>query len=341
MTDHLAIPEHFRAELEAALVAHSATLSDRASGPAARDWVPRRRPGSRIVLRRVAPVLALVALVVAAVLLHGSAVNLRPEPATAAGVLNASAAELEAHGGARALGPGDYFYSRIAVWWRYAGFGTHPYVVRSIQEDWLSRAGEGRSRYHVVSLSGAGVSRRLPLTRSQDMQLRRTQLRPFILSSVPEILVSYDQLRRLPTDPARLSAALDRIAARYHVNRLFPQHDIRTAIRFEMLRQLAEAPTSASLRAALYRVLARTPGLHLLGRTRDSAGRYGMGVAANVGPVDLELILDPRTGELLQTSRTLLHRSSEFADGKQPPGLVNRATYLATGIVVSTRARVH
>jgi hypothetical protein len=338
MTNHLATPEHFRAELEGVLLAHAASLPERASAPAAGHRTPRRHAGSRITLGRVAPALAIAALVVAAVLLHGSSVTLRPEPATAASVLKASAAELEAHGGARALGPGDYFYSRIAVWWRYAGFGTHPYVVRSIQEEWRARDGKGRSRYHVVSVTGA--SRRLPLTRSEDFHMRRAQQRPFILSSVPEILLSYDQLRRLPTDPARLSVALDRLAARNHVNRLFPQRDIQTAIRFEMLRQLAEAPTSASLRAALYRVLARTPGLHLLGPTADSTGRYGQGVTVNVGPVELELILDPRTGELLQTSRTLLHRSSDFSDGRQPPGLVNRATYLATGIAASTNARV-
>ena len=65
-----------------------------------------------------------------------------------------------------------------------------------------------------------------------------------------------------------------------------------------------------------------------------------MAVAVNVGDVQLELILDPATGELLQTSRTLLHRSSAYYDGRQPPGLINRATFLASGIVGSTRSRV-
>ena len=64
-----------------------------------------------------------------------------------------------------------------------------------------------------------------------------------------------------------------------------------------------------------------------------------MAVAVDAAAVRLEMILDPATGDLLQTSRTLLHRSRLFLDGKQPPGLINRATFLASGIVTSTRAQ--
>jgi hypothetical protein len=159
------------------------------------------------------------------------------------------------------------------------------------------------------------------------------------VSAAPYIALSYAQLRRLPTDPSRLAAALDSLTARHHVDQEFPQADVRTAIRFEILRMLAQEPTSASLRAALYRVFASTPGIRLLGRTRDSLGRPGMAVAVKVDDARLELIIDPKTGELLQTSRTLLRRSQAYFDGRQPPGLINRATYLASGIVSSTQAR--
>jgi hypothetical protein len=287
------------------------------------------------------PALALATILAAVVLVLRSGGVLRPQPATAAGVLNASATALGRDGGSRALTPGEYFYSRLAVWWRYAGLSRDPYVVRSVQESWVARDGRGRTHYQVVDLSGTDVNQSLPFTRSEETQQRHAQARPFILSSVPVpgILLSYAQLRRLPTDPSRLAAAMDRLAARYHVDRSFPQRDIRTAIRFEMLRGLAEAPTSASVRAALYRVLATTPGIRLLGRTRDSIGRYGIALAVNVEDARLELIIDPTTGELLQTSRTLLRRSKAYLDGKQPPGLINRATYLADGVVSSTHAR--
>lgn len=340
MTGQFATPERFRSELRDALLAQAITLPDRHTTPAAAGPAPRGRARPRVLSARVVPALVATVVVVAAVLTLRSGGELRPQPATAAGVLNASAAALDRDGGSRALGPGGYLYSRIAVWWRYVEFGPRPYVVRSIQESWIARDGRGRSSYQVVGLT-AGVSRGLPLTRSQNFQIRQSTARPFVLSTAPDIMLSYAQLRSLPTDPTRLSAAIDQLTARYRVNQTFPQRAVRTAIRFEILRMLAELPTSASLRAALYRVLAATPGVRLLGRVHDSIGRSGMALAVNVEDAQLELIIDPTSGELLQTSRTLLHRSKAYFDGKQPPGLINRATYLAAGVVTSTHARVH
>jgi len=342
VSDQFTAPERFRDELGDALLEHAAVLRASRNAMPATGARGRRQPvGGRVSRRHLLPALTLAAAIAAVVLIFSSQGALAPQPATAAGVLRASAAALDRLGGSRALGPGEYLYTRTAQWWRYADYGLHPYVVRSIQEQWLARDGHGRSRYDVVGISGDGVNRSLPLTRSSDARLAASS-RPFIISTLPSpgILLSYAQLRSLPTNPTRLNAALNRLAARYRVNKLFPQHDLDAAIRWGMLRGLAETPTSAALRAALYRVLAATPGVALLGRTRDSVGRYGMAVAIDVEGARLAMILDPQTGELLQTSRTLLHRSRAYLDGKQPPGLINRATYLASGIVTSTRARV-
>lgn len=339
MTDQFTTPERFRHELLDALVAHAARSAAPHSVPLTDRRAGQPRARGHVNVRGLVPALALAATVAAAVLILRSGVVLRPQPATAASVLNASAAALGRDGGSRALGPGEYFYTKSAVWWRYAGFSSHPYVVRSIQEDWVARDGRGRSRYHVVALSGRRVHRGLPLTRCEDTHRQQSQARPFIVSAVPEILFSYPQLRELPSDPTRLAAAIDRLAKHYRVDRLFPQPEIRTAIRFAILRGLADTPTSAQLRAALYRLLATTPGIRLLGRTRDSIGRSGLALAVNVQDAELEMIIDPTTGQLLQTSRTLLHRSKAYLNGNQPPGLINRDTYLATGIVSSTDAR--
>jgi len=337
MSDQFAAPARFRDELRDALLEHAAAL------PASQNALPgRRQPvNGRVSRRQLLPALALAAAIAAAIVIFRSGGALAPQPATAASVLRASADALDRAGGSRALGPGEYLYTRTVQWWRYADYGPHPYVVRSIQEQWLARDGRGRSRYDVVGLSGDGVNRSFPLARSSDAR-QTASSRPFIISTLPSpgILLSYAQLRSLPTNPTSLNAALNRLAARYHINKLFPQRDLNAAIRWGMLRGLAETPTSAALRAALYRVLAATPGVALLGRTRDSVGRYGMAVAIDVEGARLAMIIDPQTGALLQTSRTLLHRSRAYLDGKQPPGLVNRATYLASGVVTSTRARV-
>jgi hypothetical protein len=113
---------------------------------------------------------------------------------------------------------------------------------------------------------------------------------------------------------------------------------METVLRFGVLRGVAESPTPARVRAAVYRALALTPGIRLLGRRSDTAGRTGMAVAANLGAEELMLIIDPSTGQLLQTSRTLLHRSV-YMQG-WPRGLVNRATILASGVVGSTHATI-
>ena len=250
MSHQFTAPERFRGELLDALLEHAATLPRRdplpgAGRPAGRPAV--RRPSSRLVAgRRLAAALVLAAFVVAAVVSLRSGGAVAPPPATAASVLRASASALDRLGGSRALGPDDYFYTREAGWWLYIGYGPHPYVVRSIQEGWLARDGRGRSRYDVVGLSGVDVNRSLPLARSMDAQLPRHS-RPFIISTLPSpgILFSYAQLRQLPTDPARLQDALNRLAARYHVNKVFPQPADRAAIRWAILRGLAEAPSSA------------------------------------------------------------------------------------------------
>jgi hypothetical protein len=339
MSNQFAAPERFRTELGDALLGHATTLVDHEPSLGPDPSAIRRRAPRRLAVRRLVPALVLAAAVAAAVLILRSGGALGPQPATAAGVLNASAAKLDDYGQSRALGPHDYFYSKIAEWWRYAQFSRRPYVVRSVDEQWVARDGHGRSRYEVVGLGGSGVNRRLPLTRSQDRRLPHSA-RPFILSPAPAVMFSYAQLRRLPTDPTRLAAAIDRLADRYRNDRRALQLSTRTAVRFEILGQLAELPTSARLRAALYRVLAQTRDIRLLGRGRDSIGRYGMEVAVAVGEAQLRLIIDPATGELLQASRTLLHRSRLYFDGKQPAGLINRATFLASGIVGSSRARV-
>jgi hypothetical protein len=341
MNHQFTAPERFRSELQEALLEHAAMRPGAGPLSAAGPGPERHRAGPRISRRRVLSALALAAVVGAAALILRSGGVVAPQPATAAEVLRASAAALSRHGGPRALGPGDYFYTRTMEWWNEAGFGPHPYIVRSLQEEWLARDGHGRSRYVVVGLSGRGANRSLPFARSQDARLGRSA-RPFILSTLPTpgIVLSYAQLRRLPTNPARLDVALNHIAASYHVSRLFPRLTYGTVIRFAILRGLAEAPSSAALRAALFRVLAATPGIRLLGPARDSIGRWGVAVAVDAEDVQLEMILDPATGELLQTSRTLLHRSRLYLDGKQPPGLLNRATFVATGVVQSTQDRV-
>jgi hypothetical protein len=326
MSDMLTTPERFRSELRDALLAHPYPASQLRPAP-----VHRQR-----LSVSVGAAVALGAAIIAVVLGVGSGGELAPQRASAASVLNASAEALERSGASLALGGGDYLYTKTAIWFRYTQLAPRPIVVQSINEAWIARDGAGRDRSLVLSHFRGRGGRDDP-TRSADDKLRATA-RPFLLSPAPRISLSYAHLRRLPANPAGLRVALQRVAAQYPIANLFPSSQQQTVVKFAILRGLAQTPAPPGVRAALYRVLASTPGMRLIGRRTDSIGRTGTAVAVTLGgAVELELIIDPATGDLLQTSRTLLHRSSLMAG--YPAGLVNRATFLASAVVHSIRSR--
>ncbi len=330
MSDTFTIPERFRSELREALLAHPAVG---APPQQAREGRPP------LAIRAGAAVTLAAAIVVAVILALGSGGELAPRPATAASVLRASADTLERAAPSLALGRGRYFYSRMAVWWRYVHVGPRPYVVRSIDEQWVARDGAGRDRVRVVSVTGLGPHPHAPVAPAGDQRLA-IKRRPFLLSPLPApagLSLSYAQLRALPGAPARLDATIGRIRALHPLGREFSSRRWQIFQTFAILRDLADTPAPPRVRAALYRALAATPGIRLLGRRTDSAGRTGMAVAVRSGALELMLIIDPATGQLLQTSRALLRRSSLWPGW--PAGLVNRTTFLAAGVVGSTHAR--
>ncbi len=327
MSDEFTMPEQFRSDLREVLLAHSS--------PAPRRQ-PQPMPWPRLRLGFGAAVAVGAAAIAAVVLGLGAGGTLSPQPASAASVLRTSANALQRSGESLALAPGDYLYTKTATWFRYTQLTPRPIVVRSIHEEWIARDGTGRNRNDVVSGSRGPGGPGDP-TRSTDDRLRATA-RPFLLSTVPSISLSYRQLRRLPADPAGLTAVVDRIATRSRVALSFPGGQLQAVVKFALLRGLAQTPAPPRVRAALYRVLATTPGIRLVGRRTDSVGRTGVALAVTLaGAVRLELIIDPSTGDLLQTSRTLLHRSPLMAG--QPAGLVNRVTFLLSAVVTSTHSR--
>lgn len=99
-------------------------------------------------------------------------------------------------------------------------------------------------------------------------------------------------LDRLPTDTARLRAMLTVRGG-------------NNALMFDEVTQLLESPASPKLRAALFRVLAQLPGVHLDGTRKDVKGRSGTQISMKMsGAVwhgfGESLLVQPRTGTLLQ-----------------------------------------
>ena len=95
---------------------------------------------------------------------------------------------------------------------------------------------------------------------------------------------------------------------------------------------LREAPTPPALRAALYRVAARIPGVELVGAVRDEQGRRGIAVALPEETERNELVFDPRSAALLG-ERSVTTREQRF------PGATNASTPRTSAPGSSTRRR--
>jgi hypothetical protein len=152
--------------------------------------------------------------------------------------------------------------------------------------------------------------------------------------------LSYQDYSDLPTDPVELEKVIER---REIVGG--PDGDWETfSIVGDLLR---EAHTAPAVRAALYEVAADLPGVELVGRVTDGAGRSGIAVAytsdRGEGAIRQEFIFDPQTAELLGERYVLVDDSRidvQSGGGGATYGLAGaagtvgyEATYVAQGVV--------
>jgi hypothetical protein len=157
----------------------------------------------------------------------------------------------------------------------------------------------------------------------------------------------YANYSDLPTNPEEL---LELIESRDLIGG--PHGDWETfAIIGDLLRETSLQPEE---RAALYQVVAELPGVELVGRVVDGAGRPGIAVAYTRTNTDApsrhELIFDPITAELLGENDVLVADSTVDAEsggrgaiygGVGPAGTRTfSATYLVSGVVDSTSERL-
>jgi RNA polymerase sigma-70 factor (ECF subfamily) len=135
----------------------------------------------------------------------------------------------------------------------------------------------------------------------------------------------------LPTDPDELFDRLKQEAAG-HGNGLY--EEMFTLVGDNLRESLAPS----ALRAALYEVAARIPGVELLGKVTDSAGREGVAVsmADEKAHIRQTLIIDMNTSVLLSEEEVALQG---FEEGFPAGSVIGRMTYLITAVVDSNEAR--
>jgi hypothetical protein len=313
--------------------ARAALLAEIERAAASRATPARRR-------RRLAPaglaaaLAAVVAGIVLALSLRGGAAN---PPSAAALVLQRAARVAEASGGPRQLRPGEYWYVKSI--WTTPGVQLAEPTGRASdtivnaestyeRQAWIGLDRPGKIESHVVG----PITFLSTAARQQWIRAGRPRELPGFNGSLPPdaFLLPYRKLLSLPTNVDALWQLLYREAGNgRNGSQAWRRHEMFTEIG-DLLR---EDPIPAKVRAALYRVVARIPGIEMLGLTHDGIGRPALAVALNdtLYGMRSELLFDPSTSRLLGEASIVVKPPPAY---HVKPGTVHEgATYITSGIV--------
>lgn len=299
---------------------------------------PAHAPGRRATrhfgrFALVAGLAATIAVVVA-FLPRGTgndAGRLGPATASARTMLERAARTISRHAW-QPLRPGQYLYFReIESYPRNNGPAfTHPTLT---QDSWIG--GNGFARLvqtgpdTVITGGDVLIFHATPKQLQGERQRQRDGAHLRILAysqkyAAPEL--AYQQVIHLPTDPSKLE-------------RYIEQHATGEGPRFSHIFSYAESlltgmPLPPKISAAMYRVIARLPGMRLIGPTRDPLGRPGIAVGLffKHQPGRIELIFNPTTGVFLGERSISLNAKREGA----PPGTVEGWSAIENQRVVSS-----
>ncbi len=298
----------------------------------------RRRPQRvRLPLLRSIGLAGTTAIVLAALLLATELRGGAAHPASAAAaVLERAARTAEASGGPRVLRPGEYWYvesrETTAGVQLAGGSPARPrqiiYALGTVERQvWLSR-----DRPSVLKERVVGPIRFLSAAAREQWVRdgRPPQLSSYgyvSLGTGNAFVLPYKQLLALPTNVDALWRVIKHDAGNGSV--AWQRHEMFTVIG-DLLR---EDPVPAPVRAALYRVAARIPGVEVVGLTHDGIGRPALAVALNdtFDGQHAELLFDLRTAKLLGEAYVVVRPPSSY---HVKPGTVRTgSTYLTSGIV--------
>ena len=327
---------------------------------ASRSRRPRLLPGSVVVAALLAVALAVPLLLQRpATSPSGPAMSTTPgnpspvEP-TAVGMLT-DVALAAARTPTPALGPGRYWYvlqRGVMVGTNYdkAGSGrSFFYRFRYERETWWALDGSlsGHLRNGPAELLNDTERAAWVAAGRPNLGLPNTEIYSpkdkMLVAGIGWLPTSYQDLVELPTDPARLLAALTERIRTYQPPglRTYQRHPNQTHELFGTIAYLLEHyPLPAALRAALYQVLTRLDGMKLIGNVTDMAGRRAVSIAIDVDqPLQgrHELLLDPATGRLLGTRSVLTRKVPGW---RLPAGtVIDQSVFLEASMVDSRTTR--
>jgi hypothetical protein len=280
----------------------------------------RRAPSTR---RRRLLVPAVVVAVAVAVAAFASIGGHGTGRAQAAPLLERMASVARHQKADRLLTAGRFAYTKSLVAEMSGGAGWNA-VNPGVREIWLAPNGSGyeHERWQKPTFPTAA-------DRSGWIAAGRPQVYPH--QDTAELPPPDPPRPHLPTDPDALYATI-------HDEAVGRGNSTDSEMFTLVADALREPGASPALRAALYEVAARIPGVERVGPATDRLGRHGIAVADVDGKIQErhEVIFDPRTSALLGEEYTQL-------DGNPygyPVGTVTGyATYFVTGVVDRIGAR--
>jgi len=305
-----------------------------------KDSPPRR---SRRMLVLVVACL-LVTVLVAAVL-----IQVAPEgaPSTSAAATLAEAARVAASRPAGSVpGPHQYLYYEVTgavLSDGPAATGGKEFPVVSVQrtQTWVAPDGSGRQRITTTRTSlllpsqqkawkaagspGADAGFRNSDTTLPDSSAGRfgPPGGPFVLGPGNTWRLSYPDTTHFPTQPSALERAIKKY---YGVTGGF-------STVFALAGDGLQVGASPALRAALFKLVERLPGVSVIGQTKDEAGRPGIGVSMTSGGIRTVLIFDPQTSAVLGETFVQTKASNIGGATVIPKGtLVGFKTFGSTGV---------
>jgi len=319
------------------------------AGTPAKQPAPQRERRDRrrwsVLLAAALAALALVVALPAILPLGGPGA---PDPA-AANVLH-DLAQIARHAAAEpAPGPGQYVYMEVMDTQTnlfVSGDAQYRFVYTEplTQQRWLGVDGSGRFVTTVGQPTFATPQDEATYQAYIDSKGAQTDKWTFDWgrSSVERYApgdLSYRDTSSLPTDVEQLRRLIE---DRQIVDG--PEGDWETfVLATDLIRDSYAGP---DLRAALYEVMAQTPGIELVGPTTDAAGRDGIALASTHNGVRNEVVFDRKTAKILEERMVIL--SNDDADRVSQnggPGTYGYAragqtlfvaTYLTFGEVVNS-----
>lgn len=299
-------------------------------------------------LRRRLPLLpsiglagALAAIIAAVVIAAGLRGGAAQPASAAAAVLERAAVTAQASGGPGELRAGDYWYvhsrtiSNGAVF-THADHDRRSLVIVDAETVYDRRVWMGLDRAGLVKQRPVAVRFLSPAARRQWVRAGRPPADGAPLSirlPADPFNPPYKQLLALPTNVSALYAVIERRAGKgtpsWRQGAGWQSHEMFTVIG-DLLR---EQPIPPRVRAALYRVAARIPGIEVAGLTHDAIGRPALAVTLDDSFDGLrdQLLFDPHTAALL--AETSVVENPPPAYHVKPGTVATGITYLTSGIV--------